>query len=66
MTLEEAANAVGRGVVYRPAGAYRSEDGVITSVNDRWVFVRYGVQDGSKATDPADLTLLATEATSHG
>lgn len=48
---------VGRAVVYRPAvGA--AEDGVIVSWNERYVFVRYGVQNSSKATDPRDLTFL--------
>ena len=57
MTLNEAAAAIGAGVVYRPVhGA--AEDGVIVRTNERWVFVRYGVQDGAKATDAGDLQLL--------
>jgi hypothetical protein len=58
LTLEEAAEHVGHGVVYLP----QHEDGVITSVNDRWVFVRYSGDSHSKATNAHDLTLLA-EAT---
>ena len=51
---------VGRAVVYRDtSGVIRNEDGVITSWNDRWVFVRFGVHDVSKATDPRDLTFLS-------
>jgi len=45
-------------VVYL-SGTDRAEDGVITSVNDRYVFVRYRGWGGSKATSPEDLTLLA-------
>ena len=61
MTLGEARAHVGHGVVYRPYGYCdcAAEDGTITSVNGRWVFVRYGHGTTSKATDPADLTLLA-------
>mgnify|MGYP000076508241 CR=1 FL=1 len=29
------------------------EQGVITSVNERWAFVRYGTDVGSRATDPS-------------
>lgn len=48
---------VGAGVVYTsPAGG---EDGVITSVNDTYVFVRYRGDFGSKATRPEDLRPLA-------
>lgn len=31
----------------------------LTSVNERYVFVRYGSDKGSKATSPKDLTFLA-------
>ena len=41
MTIEEARAHIGDGVVYTPAHG-EPEDGVITSVNDRFVFVRYG------------------------
>jgi len=57
MTLDEAAANVGAGVVYRSMGGI--EDGVITSVNSRVVFVRYKGDNGSKATNPGDLTFLA-------
>ena len=51
---------VGRAVVYRePHGVLRAQDGVITSWNEIFVFVRYGVQLHSKATNPMDLTLLS-------
>lgn len=58
MTLTEAAAHIGSGVVYIPEHGAR-EDGVITSVTSRWVFVRYAGDAGSKATNPGDLTLLA-------
>jgi hypothetical protein len=59
VTLEEAAAHIGAGVVYIPEHGAR-EDGVITSVTSRWVFVRYRGDAGSKATSPGDLTLLTT------
>lgn len=61
MTLAEAREHIGHGVVYNPRPDL-AEDGVITSVNDHWVFVRY-TQWESKATNPADLHLLTPEAT---
>lgn len=62
MTLQEAREHIGHGVVYRPF-ADSMEKGVITSVGDRWVFVRYDGWGGSKATDAAALSLLAPEVT---
>jgi hypothetical protein len=65
MTLDEAREALARypdpGVLYVPhgQGAEAAEEGTITSVNDRFAFVRYGSSRTSAATDPADLTLLA-------
>lgn len=58
MTPGEAQAGVGRGVVYHAKHGGPAEDGVITSANERWAFVRYGVQAASKATDPADLEFL--------
>lgn len=60
MTLEQARAHIGAKVVYRTAYG-RIEEGVITSTGQRWVFVRYGADTGSKATDPAALSLLAGE-----
>ena len=62
MTIEEARAHIGDGVVYAPAYGDR-EDGVITSVSDRFAFVRYGSRQTSAATDPAALSLLNTETT---
>jgi hypothetical protein len=58
MTLDEAREHAGEAVAYRAAGAL-AEDGVITSVGNVAVFVRYAGDLNSKATDPADLTLIA-------
>lgn len=58
MTIDEARDHVGDGVIYYPCGG-PAEDGVITSVNDHYVFVRYTGDRHSKATRPADLLLLA-------
>ncbi|MEG1565367.1 MAG: hypothetical protein RR342_01330 [Bacilli bacterium] len=58
MTLEQARNNVGRGVVYIPykdCPKSQIEYGTITSVNDSYVFVRYGKDLHSKATRADDL-----------
>jgi hypothetical protein len=56
MTRDEAKTNIGRLVVYRPfPDVY--EEGVITSVGDYYVFVRYGSQQTSAATRPEDLRL---------
>ena len=60
MTLEEARKNIGRYVVYTPfkgCDASQKEMGIITSVNDRYVFVRYGNDINSKATRPEDLKM---------
>lgn len=62
MTLDEAREHVGHKVVYRAPHVRRSEageEGVVTSVNDHYVFVRYSSKAGSQATYPAQLTLMA-------
>ncbi len=41
---------LGRKVVYHSAGGEVTEEGVITSFNDYFVFVRYGNERLSKAT----------------
>lgn len=61
MTLTDAAEHIGAGVVYQaPHGD--PEDGVITGVSSAYVFVRYATQhpaaDG-RATPAQHLTLLA-------
>lgn len=62
MTLTEAAENIGRKVTYPYPGGVGSEDGVITSVNARWVFVRYGADANSKGTDPAHLKFAEVTA----
>lgn len=61
MTLDEAREHIGDAVVYHPYAPDLDpvEQGVITSVNDRYVFVRYGSQVMSAATAPELLTPLA-------
>lgn len=61
MTLDEARAHIGDAVIYHPYAPELdpAEEGVITSVNDRYVFVRYGGDKGSKATAAERLTLLA-------
>lgn len=59
MTLDEARELIGQKVVYRAGHVPATEvgeEGVITSVNDTYVFVRYGAHIGSQATSPEDLT----------
>lgn len=58
MTLDEARDHIGEGVVYTPCGC-RREEGVITSVRAPYVFVQYGYEQHSTATHPAYLTLMA-------
>ena len=65
MTIEQARESIGRNVTYARyddpffgnVATAGPEYGVITSVNERYVFVRYGAETQAKATDPADLTL---------
>jgi hypothetical protein len=62
VTLDEAADSIGKTVVYFPYGGGRPQVGEITEVRSRWVFVRY-VNDGetAKATMPQDLRLFVGE-----
>lgn len=62
MTLEEAARNIGRSVTFTYPGERWSEDGVITSVNAHWVFVRYGTDSNSKATAAAQLKIAEVTA----
>jgi hypothetical protein len=52
--IEVTNNDIGRVVIYRPLDA-EPERGVITSFNERFVFVRYGEETQSKATPRRDL-----------
>jgi hypothetical protein len=67
MTLETAAANLGKKVLYHvqtsgcePGCNCTEEAGVITSVNHRYVFVRYG-DDGSSLATPAEFLTLAGE-----
>ena len=65
MTLEQARDAIGKRVTYAryddpknpTAPTAGPAYGVITSVNARYVFVRYGTDVIGTATDPDNLTL---------
>lgn len=57
MTIDEARSHIGNAVVYRPFGE-SVEQGVITSVNEHYVFVRYGADNHSKATPAGMLSTL--------
>lgn len=59
MTLDQAAQALAqhRPVLYRPFPGAPPERGAITSLNDSYVFVRYGDSLHSQATRPEDLEL---------
>lgn len=60
MTILECKNNIGRKVTYIPfegCDISLREYGVITSVNERFAFVRYGSDINSKATNPNDLIL---------
>jgi hypothetical protein len=46
---------IGEPVDYSPADGVPPERGVVTSVNDRYVFVRYGRDVTPKATSPENL-----------
>lgn len=61
MTIEEARTNIGRGVVYKPAGHEDDlEVGVITSVGQHYVFVRYAGDDHGIATPPERLMFEVT------
>lgn len=59
MVLQEV--EVGRKVIYTPfidCSDQLKEEGVVTSKNSRFVFVRYGKGVNSIATDPEDIEYL--------
>jgi hypothetical protein len=50
---------IGRKVIYTPAGDYpgkRSEEGVISSLNEKYVFVRFGSNVAGIACNRNNLT----------
>jgi hypothetical protein len=58
VTLDEAREHIGHGVVYA-SGYNPPENGVITGVSRTSVFVRFEGSLHAQGTDPADLTLAA-------
>jgi hypothetical protein len=58
MTLDEARDHIGHGVLYLPDGG-PVEDGVIASVTSSTVFVRFSGDHHAKSCRPADLTPTA-------
>lgn len=57
VTIQEAKENIGRKVIYL-VGTDRQEEGVISSVNDRCIFVRYGGSCTGQGTRQEDLTFL--------
>jgi hypothetical protein len=56
--IDPTPNDIGRTVIYTPSGecsGLRAERGVITSINEKFVFVRFGLGSG-KACYRANLT----------
>jgi hypothetical protein len=58
ITLDEAREHAGEGVVYQVSGGV-TEYGTISSVGEKVVFVLYAGDRCPKATDPASLTLAS-------
>ncbi|MGH3503350.1 MAG: hypothetical protein ACRDQA_21005 [Nocardioidaceae bacterium] len=56
MTLTEARVLIGHDVVYHPISGGGDRRGVITSIDDVFVYVRYRDEDRAKGTDPALLS----------
>ena len=59
MTLQEARDRIGAGVVYTPYPGGPKEDGTIARVGDRYVMVLYVGDHTPKATRADDLEFLA-------
>lgn len=53
--IEPTPEDIGRKVIYRMGWTGLEEEGVITFFNDKFVFVRYGSDAGSKGTQRGDL-----------
>ena len=61
MTLTEARDCTGRRVIYQRGTWDPAEEGVITSVSEGYVFVRFAADTGSMACRAEDLTLIGGE-----
>lgn len=55
MSIDEARDGIGQQVVYAAYPGAEDEFGVITAVNDRYVFVRYEDDRTAKATPPESI-----------
>lgn len=64
--IEPTQNDIGRNVVYRDARRQMLEEGVITSFNPYFVFVRYGSQTYSAATAREDLEWVTPPSQEEG
>ena len=60
MTLDLAKGSLGRGVVWR-SGTSEERTGIITFTGGESAFVQFAGDHFSKATNPADLTLIAAK-----
>lgn len=60
MTLEEARQHIGAAVMFRGGASSEDEPGIITGVNNRYIFVRYGRDEYGKATRPENLELVTS------
>jgi hypothetical protein len=56
--IEVTEKDIGRKVVYTSRGGETKEEGVITSFNDSYIFVRYGNKCNSQATHRRDLEFI--------
>lgn len=63
--LTEARDRIGDGVLYL-SGHTNAEQGYITSVNDRYIFVRFGNQAHGVACHPDSLRWLARDPSQEG
>jgi hypothetical protein len=64
-TIEGFLGGDGRRVAYMPQGA-PDEEGVITGVGVKYVYVRFDGDSHAKATSPADLMFIDEAATAAG
>lgn len=58
MTIEEAAASIGHTVIYTSFGGRHTEEGVIASVSNSWVYVRYGTDKHPQGSGAQVLKLV--------
>lgn len=49
---------IGKKVVYQSYEGAALEEGIVTSFNDTYIFVRYSTCSNGQATSPKDLTFI--------